>query len=132
MSRAVKQPVVLVKWFRVVVWVLDRVDHFPKNQRFVFGQRLADRAISVLELLVEASWSREKPRLLAAANRDIEVLRWLVRLAHERKLLTGKQYQSAAFGLEECGRMVGGWQKHALSQVHRPRPLQNAGEKEGR
>ncbi len=89
MSRAVKQPVVLVKWFRVVVWVLDRVDHFPKNQRFVFGQRLADRAISVLELLVEASWSREKPRLLAAANRDIEVLRWLVRLAHERKLLTG-------------------------------------------
>ncbi len=72
MSRAVKQPVVLVKWFRVVMWVLDRVDHFPKNQRFVTGQRLADRAISALELLAEASWSREKPRLLAAANRDSE------------------------------------------------------------
>ena len=42
MARAVKQPVVLVKWYRVVSWMLDRVDAFPKNQRFVFGQRLAD------------------------------------------------------------------------------------------
>jgi len=41
MARAVRQPVVLMKWYWVVSWMLDRVDHFPKNQRFVFGQRLA-------------------------------------------------------------------------------------------
>ena len=56
MARAVRQPVVLMKWYRVVSWMLDRVDHFPKNQRFVFGQRLAERSIHVLELLVEAAW----------------------------------------------------------------------------
>jgi hypothetical protein len=52
MARAVKQPVVLMKWYRVVSWMLDRVDHFPMNQRFIFGQRLAERSIHVLELLV--------------------------------------------------------------------------------
>ena len=111
MARAVKQPVVLVKWYRVVSWMLDRVDAFPKNQRFVFGQRLADRAIGVLELLVEASWAQDKTALLALANCEMEVLRWLVRLAHERKLFTPKQYEAAAEGIYECGRMVGGWQK---------------------
>jgi|GEM_PF-2493587 len=80
MARAVKQPVVLMKWYRVVSWMLDRVDHFPKNQRFVFGQRLAERSIHVLELLVEAAWSQDKTAILAQANREMEVLRWLGRL----------------------------------------------------
>jgi len=37
-------PIPLVKWYDVTKWLLDRVDSFPKNQRFIFGQRLADRA----------------------------------------------------------------------------------------
>ena len=72
---AAESPVVLVKWYDVVKWFLERVDSFPKNQRFVFGQRLADRAIDVLELLVEAAYSPRKADLLSRANRDIEVLR---------------------------------------------------------
>lgn len=31
-------PVLLVKWYDVTKWLLDRVDSFAKNQRFVFGQ----------------------------------------------------------------------------------------------
>jgi hypothetical protein len=80
---------------------LDRVDSFPKIQRFIFGTRLADRAIGVLDLLVEAAYSGEKQHLQARANREIEVLRWLVRLAEDRKLLTEKQYLFACKGLAE-------------------------------
>ncbi|NBV47377.1 MAG: hypothetical protein EBR86_17510 [Planctomycetia bacterium] len=58
----------------------------------MFGQRLAERSIHILELLVEAAWSQDKTAILAQANREMEVLRWLVRLAHDRKILTAKQY----------------------------------------
>ena len=81
-------PVLLVKWYDWVKWLLERVDSFPKNQRFVFGQRLADRGIDVLELLVESAYSSQKAALLARANRQLEVLRWLVRLAKDRDLLS--------------------------------------------
>ena len=47
----------LVKWYDVTKWMLERVEAFPKNQRFVFGQRLADRTLGILELLVEAAYS---------------------------------------------------------------------------
>ena len=57
--------------------------------------------------------------LLADANRQIEVLRWLVRLAKDRKLLTMKQYGFACKGLTECGRMVGGWLKQAAGKEAR-------------
>jgi hypothetical protein len=100
----------------VVKWLLERVDSFPKNQRFVFGQRLADRAIDVLELLVEAAYSPRKADLLSRANRDIEVLRWLVRLAKDRDLFTMRQYGFACKGLTECGRMLGGWLKQSAAK----------------
>ena len=70
-------PILLVKWYDVTKWLLERVENFPKNQRFIFGQRLADRALGVLELLVEAAYSPRKADLLAKANRELEVLRWL-------------------------------------------------------
>jgi len=113
---AAKPPVVLIKWYDVVKWLLERVDSFPKNQRFVFGQRLADRAIDVLELLVEAAYNPRKADLLSRANRQIEVLRWLVRLAKDRDLFTMRQYGFACKGLTECGRMVGGWLKQSAAK----------------
>ncbi len=113
---AAKPPVVLIKWYDVVKWLLERVDSFPKNQRFVFGQRLADRAIDVLELLVEAAYNPRKADLLAEANRQIEVLRWLVRLAKDRDLFTMRQYGFACKGLTECGRMLGGWLKQSAAK----------------
>jgi len=113
---AAESPVVLVKWYDVVKWFLERVDRFPKNPRFVFGQRLADRAIDVLELLVEAAYSARKADLLSRANRDIEILRWLVRLARDRGLITMRQYGLACKGLTECERMVGGWLKQSAAK----------------
>jgi hypothetical protein len=82
----------------------------------------------VLELLVEAAYSSEKQPLLARANREIEVLRWLVRLAKDRKLLTERQYLLSCKALSECGRMVGGWlkqseSKKSQSDAHPSRPV---------
>ena len=109
-------PILLVKWYDVTRWLLERVDSFPKNQRFIFGQRLADRALNILEVLVEAAYSPRKANLLARANRDIEVLRWLVRMATDRKVLTPRKYEYCCLSLAECGRMVGGWRKQAVTK----------------
>lgn len=101
----------MVKWYDYTKWVLDRVDGFPKNQRFVLGTRLADAVVKVLELLGEAAYAgRERKReLLEEANRKIEVVRWLVRLCMDRNLISNRQFLFSATALEECGRMVGGW-----------------------
>ena len=114
-----KPPILLVKWYDVSKWLLERVDSFPKNQRFIFGQRIADRTLNILEVLVEAAYSSGKVKLLARANRDIEVLRWLIRMATDRKLITPRQYEHCCMSLNECGRMVGGWSKQAAAKERR-------------
>ena len=61
-------PVLLVKWYDVTKWLLGRVDSFPKNQRFIFGQRIADRTLNVLEVLVEAAYSPRNADLLTRSG----------------------------------------------------------------
>ena len=45
-ARKTEPPVVLVKWYDMTKWLLERVDSFPKNQRFIFGQRVADHVLT--------------------------------------------------------------------------------------
>jgi hypothetical protein len=104
-----ESPIVFVKWYDYSKWLLERVGNFPKSQRFVLGQRLAGQAMGVMDLLVEASYAREKTEILATANRKMEVLCWTVRMAKDRKRFTTAQFEFCAQAINECGRMVGGW-----------------------
>lgn len=44
-------PILLSKWYDYAKWIIERVDSFPKNQRFIFGQRLAGHALDIMEIL---------------------------------------------------------------------------------
>lgn len=101
---APQPPILLVKWYEYSKWLLERIENFPKNQRFIFGQRLADHALVILELLVEAAYSSQKVELLRTANRKLEVLRWLVRMAKDRELFTLSQYEFSSKALLSSAR----------------------------
>jgi hypothetical protein len=74
-------PIVVTRWYAYAKWVLERVESFPKSQRFILGQRLSNHVLDVLELLVKASYAREnKNDLLRQANEGIEMTRWVVRM----------------------------------------------------
>ena len=112
-------PIALVKWYDYVKGVLDRVDGFPKNQRFVLGTRLADAVLEVMETLAEATYARgpAKAQLLGRANRRIESVRWLARICKGRNLLSAAQIAFSCRSVEECGRMVGGWIKQVSEKT---------------
>jgi len=63
-SPANDAPLVLVKWYAYAKWILERVESFPKSQRFILGQRLSNHVMDVLETLVKASYAKDKTALL--------------------------------------------------------------------
>jgi len=101
-------PIVLSQWYDTAKWLLEKIDKFPKNQRFIFGTRLADRSLGILEGLVQASYSRgpEKVALLETANRDLAVLRWLIRMAKDRRSYRPNSTSTAA---AECTSVARCW-----------------------
>lgn len=107
---------VVTAMHQFAAWWFGRVAKFPKDFKFSLGQRSIDGVLDLLELLVEAAYlpSAERAEALASANRRIERLRHLVRLAHATAALPHEAYGHAAEQLDAIGKQVGGWLRHAL------------------
>ena len=99
-----------------MVWLVPVLERFPRSQKFLLADRIQSAALDVLEVLVEATYTRRRTGLLAQANLGIEKLRFLVRLAGDLSHLDRRRYEYAARCLDETGRKVGAW-----SKAHRAR-----------
>jgi hypothetical protein len=97
--------------YQLLNWLMPTIARFPREQRFLLGDRIQGTALDVLEALIEATYTRERRAHLARANLGLEKLRFLFRLAHEQRHLDARRYEHAARAIDEVGRLVGGWTK---------------------
>ena len=98
-----------------LLWMIPQLDQFPRNRRFTLGERLESALLEVLELLTEATYSRNNHQLLQRANSRLAVARHLWRLAYELQVIANKIYAFGSNLIQQIGRQVGGWQKAARS-----------------
>ena len=110
-SNSTEPAVVVQRAFDLSVWLIRKVEKFPRSFRFSVGERLIARVLDLLEALTEAAYSANKTPLLERANRLVNALRLLLRLAVELQLLGADSHEFASQKLEEIGRMIGGWTK---------------------
>ena len=101
----------LEKWYQFLCWLLPTIEKFPRAHKFTLGDRLQEGALSVLERLIEATYSQRPQAMLTQANMELEKQRFLFRLAHDIGVIDLKRYEYAARHIDEVGRMVGGWLK---------------------
>jgi len=95
----------------LLIWLIPLLDNFPRNRRFTLGERLESGLIEILELLVEAAYTRNKRDVLKRANIQLAVVRHLWRIVHELKIIPTKRYAYGAKLLEDLGKQIGGWLK---------------------
>lgn len=104
-----------IHWEAVLSDLLDRTARFPKAARFTFASRIDGLALDILELLVVARFSAGSPKAEALRDADLRLarLRAVVRVSHQKQLLDHRGYEHVARGLDEAGRMLGGWRRQA-------------------
>lgn len=99
------------------LWLFEKINTFPKKQRFVLGQQVENSALVCLRLIIEANDSRSettKLRKLDALNVELEVLRSLLRVAYEAQFINGKSLGYIIGLIDEIGKMRGGWASNYL------------------
>lgn len=106
---------VIQRLYDLMLWYFQRVEKFPRSQRFVVGDRIESLLLDVLDSLIEARYAARPALALKRANLLLERLRYLTRLAMDLHLLSRRQYAFAAEGLDDVGRQVGGWLKASES-----------------
>ena len=96
---------------QLLLWMIPLIDKFPRVRRFTLGERLETNLLTVLQDLVEASYSRDKIAALNRANLQLDMARHLWRLAFELKLCSLDRYEYGARLLVDLGRQIGGWRR---------------------
>ncbi len=106
---------VVTKTYDFILWLLPKLAKFPREQRFLLGDRIETTSLDCLELLIEANYSKEKAGILKNVNLKLEKLRFLTRISRDMHYLDIKSYEFSARSINEIGKMVGGWIKQAYS-----------------
>ncbi len=88
------------------------VNRFPRAQRGLLGRVLLEDALQMLTLLTIANRRAAREETLAEASGRLDALRITLRLSKHLGFLSNGGYESLSLGVDEVGRMLGGWVKY--------------------
>ena len=113
-SQNTAEPAIVVqRSYDLALWLVRKVEKFPRSFRFSLGDRVVARSLDLLESLVQSAYAGDKRAALEQAVRNVNSLRLLLRMSADLKLLSLDSHEFASGKLEEVGRMAGGWRKAA-------------------
>ena len=93
--------VIITKTYDLILWSCNHTGRFPRQHRFILGERLERTLYDLLETLIRAKYSRDRNDLLKAANMKLEILRFQVRRAKDLHCLQVKSYGFVAKQIDE-------------------------------
>src|SRR5450631_1294401 len=98
---------IITKTYDLNLWSCNHTGKFPRNHRFVLGERIERNLYELLETLIQAKYTKQRQPLLEKANLVLEILRFQMRHAKDLQCLKVESYGCAAKALEEIGKLVG-------------------------
>jgi hypothetical protein len=103
----------ITQLYDFILWMIPKIDKFPRNRKFILGDRIETLMLDILDHLIDAAYSRQKTTPLRHANLKLEKLRYLIRLSKDMKLISLKAYEFAARSMDAIGRSIGGWLRYS-------------------
>jgi hypothetical protein len=102
---------IFVRTYDLLRWLVPMTLKFPRQQRFVLAAAVQRTGMHLQEQFIEAAHADRPLPVLRQADVTLTKLRFYLRLCHDLKLLSAKQYGYAARLADEIGRLLGGWIK---------------------
>jgi hypothetical protein len=101
----------------LIVWIVPKLDQFPRPRRYTLGARIETLLLDVLEGLLRAAYAgpADKVRHLDEANSRLNLLRHMWRAAMELRAVDPKAHRFAAEKMVDIGMQIGGWRRSARS-----------------
>lgn len=106
---------VLTKIYDFWKLILPLAGKFPRQYKFVLGDRIQHLSSELMERVVEAYFTsgniENKRSMIQNANLKVELLRRYLRLSHDLGMLSFSTLERLQRQVDEIGRMLGGWLK---------------------
>ncbi|MBF8276239.1 MAG: hypothetical protein HW390_1312 [Candidatus Brocadiaceae bacterium] len=109
MTTDLKQVNALTKTYDLLLWIIPQLEKLPRSQKFMLGDRIEGTLLDVMDLIIQAVYTKNKTAFLKDANLKIEKLRYLIRLIMDLKYFSITKYEYISRSLNEIGAEIGGW-----------------------
>ncbi|MEK7629580.1 MAG: four helix bundle protein [Patescibacteria group bacterium] len=88
-------------------------NHFTKKHKYTLGGKIDQYFLDTIELLFVASYLSKEQKIpyLKKSGIKLDLLKFLLQISWELKVLDNKKYITLSGKLEEIGKMLGGWVK---------------------
>src|SRR5277367_3812231 len=64
---------VITKTYDLILWSCQHTGKFPRNHRFVLGERIERNLYDLLKILIRAKYTRQRQELLEQANLVLDI-----------------------------------------------------------
>jgi hypothetical protein len=112
MDKTLKEINALTRTYDLLLWMIPQLEKFPKSQRYLLGDRIETRLLDIMDLIIQAAYTRNKTAILREVNLQIEMLRHLIRLTSDLKYLSTRGYEYVSKSVNEIGSEIGGWLRY--------------------
>lgn len=89
--------------------------NMPRDFKSSYGSKLRDECVELVLLIGRANAARDKVPHLDSLIERLEVAELLIRLAHDLRFISSRQYAVAVEVMGSIGKQAGGWRKQSLS-----------------
>lgn len=107
--------------FRLTTDLLNELDNLPKKYRYSVGDRMISTSLETLHHLHAAYGAQDAQVRLDAMDRfatEFEMLRTLLRLCNESRLLSQRRLTCLFVGMEGISKQLAGWRKSTKEKQH--------------
>lgn len=94
--------------------ITDLARNMPRDFKASIGIKLRDEAVEITTLVFRANVAREKAPHIEGLIERLQVAELLLRLSRDKRLISIKQYASAAELTTSIGKQANGWRRSAL------------------
>jgi hypothetical protein len=107
---------IIQKTYDLVKWYVPIINRFPRDHKFLLGDRIIKQLYDLLEALIEARFADDKLTFLQPLNTKLDILRHQARLLLDFQLISSKRYEYVSQQLNTIGSELGGWIRHQQRQ----------------
>ena len=97
--------------YDILLRTLEATKDFPREYKFTLGEKLKNELLEVIVLIYRANSAINKKQHIESILERIQAVQLLLRLSHDMKILTRRNYAALSQMTDSLGKQAQGWLK---------------------
>jgi hypothetical protein len=97
--------------YDILIRTMTATKDFPREHKFTLGQKIKEELIELVVTIYRANSAPNKKQHIEQILERVQAIQLLLRLSHDMKILSRRNYAALAQMTDSLGRQAQGWLK---------------------